>query len=372
MSNEYPQDCDVENIAANDTRLPDEDQPIDPYELDAETDSGRAPDEQVDWDQPLIQAPQVTSELEMNTIGGAAHVPVEKGKVATPAGIAGERSGIKAFLGNSRVWLLLGGAAVVLMIGAMMLSGGAREEPRPVGEPVTALEASTSESLRDGGNPGTSQTHPTDDNGRLEAGRAAGSSTPSKSPNPLTSPTPQPSPAPPVAVRSSSGTIDESGASSGANERISKGFIISTRAGEQAAALRERQAQESALSKVNDSAAQGTGSGSSGVGSSPIKKPQPVPLADLVKGQRIMLYTIEPLRTGVATVIQAQVLKDVRDKTGNIIFPVGTIAMIPMAAIEANGRAIMVPDGVVVFQTSKGEYGATGELKGSETGRCNG
>ena len=348
-----------------DYELPDDDLPVDPYELDAEPEDGAIPEAQVDWDQPLIKPLVPTEQMAANVID-VTYVSVGKAGVVTPSGIAGERAGVKAWLGNSRVLLLLGGAAAVLLIGVVALSGDAQKS-RPVGEPVTALETSNSEPLRDGGNPGTgtSQTYPADADERLEAGRAGVSSAPGNGPNPSASPTPLP--APTQAAPSSPGTVDESERSRAASERISQDFTINTRAGEAASAVKERQAQESALSKAQGPAAQGSGGTSSGIESSPVspvRKPKPVPLADLVRGQRIMLYTVEPFRTGVATMIQAQVMKDVYDKTGKIIFPVGATALIPMAAPEANGRAIMVPDGVVVFQTAKGEYGATGELKG--------
>jgi hypothetical protein len=347
-----------------DCELPDDDLPVDPYELDAEPEEGGALDAQVDWDQPLIKPLVSAEQITANAID-VTYAPVGKAGVVTPSGIAGERAGGKAWLGNSRVWLLLGGAASVLLIGVVALSGDAQKPP-PLGEPVTALETSNSEPLRDGGNPGTgsSQTYPADANGRLEAGRSGLSSAPGNIPNPLASPTPQLSAV--KSAPSSPGAVGESERAIAASERISQDFTINTRAGEAASAVRERQAQESALSKAQGPSAQGSGAISSGIESSQLRKSQPAPLADLVKGQRIMLNTTEPFRTGVATVIQAQVLKDVYDKTGRVVFPVGATALIPMAAPEANGRAIMVPNGMVVFQTAKGEYGALGELKGSD------
>jgi hypothetical protein len=359
---------EMPNDHLQDRELPDEDLPVDPYELDAEPEDGATPDAQVDWDQPLIKhlvpAEQMTANATANAID-ATYVTVGRAGVVTPSGIAGERAGVKAWLGNSRVLLLLGGAAAVLLIGVVALSGD-NQKSRPVGEPVTALQASNSELLRDGGNPGTgtSQTYPADADERLEAGRSGVSSAPGNGPNPLASPTPAPTQSAP-----SPGAVAESERLRAGSERISQDFTINTRAGEAASAVRERQAQESALSKAQAPAAQGNGEISSGNESSPVspvRKPKPVPFADLVRGQRIMLNLTEPFRTGVATMIQAQVLNDVYDKTGKIIFPVGATALIPMAAPEANGRAIMVPDGIVVFQTAKGEYGAMGELKGSD------
>jgi len=361
----------MSNDHLQDRELPDENLPVDPYELDVEPEDGAAPDAQIDWDQPLIKPLVPAEQMAVNATANpidVSYVQVGKAGVVTPSGIAGERAGVKAWLGNSRVLLLLGGAAAVLLIGAVALSGDT-QKPRPVGEPVTALEASNPEPLRDGGNPGTgtSQTYPADTDERLEAGRSGVSSAQGAGPNPLASPTPLPSPT--QSALSSPGTVDESERSRAGSERISQDFTINTRAGEAASAVRERQAQESALSKAQASAAQGSEGISSGMESSPgspVRKPKPVPLADLVRGQRILLNLTEPFRTGVATMIQAQVLNDVYDKTGKIIFPVGATALIPMAAPEANGRAIMVPDGVVVFQTGKGEYGAMGELKGSD------
>src|SRR5262245_30460879 len=125
MSNDHLQDYE----------LPDEDLRVDPYELDAEPEDGATPDAQVDWDQPLIKplipAEQMTANATANAID-VTYVPDGKAGVVTPSGIAGERAGVKAWLGNSRVLLLLGGAASVLLIGAVALSGDAQKS-RPVG-----------------------------------------------------------------------------------------------------------------------------------------------------------------------------------------------------------------------------------------------
>lgn len=65
----------------------------------------------------------------------------------------------------------------------------------------------------------------------------------------------------------------------------------------------------------------------------------------LPKGLRIPMMLLEPVRTGIATSVTAQVTENVLDTKGNVIVPVGSMAVIPFLPNEVNGRALNNPGG---------------------------
>lgn len=89
------------------------------------------------------------------------------------------------------------------------------------------------------------------------------------------------------------------------------------------------------------------------------------------RGTRITLQLAEPLRSGIASVVTAQVLSDVVGKDGEVIIPAGSKAAIPFYPGENQGRMLnnvaepamfITPTGeeIPLFGTVKGSDGFTG------------
>jgi hypothetical protein len=70
---------------------------------------------------------------------------------------------------------------------------------------------------------------------------------------------------------------------------------------------------------------------------------------------RIELSLTEPLRSGIATSVEARVLSDVRDGQGTVILPAGSTAVLPFLAYEMNGRMVSNSNESALFITPTGQ-----------------
>ena len=85
------------------------------------------------------------------------------------------------------------------------------------------------------------------------------------------------------------------------------------------------------------------------------------------RGTRITLQLAEPLRSGIASVVTAQVLTDVVGKDNEVIIPAGSKAAIPFYAGENQGRMLNIVNEPAVFITPTGdEITLYGTVKGSD------
>lgn len=82
---------------------------------------------------------------------------------------------------------------------------------------------------------------------------------------------------------------------------------------------------------------------------------------------RIELTLSEPLRSGIATSVEARVVSDVRDGQGKVVIPAGSTAAIPFLASEVNGRVINNSSEAALFITPAGQQiSLRGVVKGSD------
>ena len=70
---------------------------------------------------------------------------------------------------------------------------------------------------------------------------------------------------------------------------------------------------------------------------------------------RIDLTLSEPLRSGIATSVEARVIADVRDAQGNVVIPAGSTAVVPFLAYEVNGRVLNSRNESALFITPAGK-----------------
>ena len=80
---------------------------------------------------------------------------------------------------------------------------------------------------------------------------------------------------------------------------------------------------------------------------------------------RVELSLNEPLRSGIATSVEARVLADVRDTQGAVIIPAGSMAVLPFLAYEMNGRMVSNSNESALFITPTGQQiSLRGTVKG--------
>ncbi len=90
--------------------------------------------------------------------------------------------------------------------------------------------------------------------------------------------------------------------------------------------------------------------------------PSPIP-----SGTKIDMRLDEPLRSGVATIVAATVLSDIRDKEGKVIIPRGSTAGVPFMPYEVNKRVVSDRRRDIVFTTPDGQQVTLkGMVKGSD------
>jgi hypothetical protein len=89
--------------------------------------------------------------------------------------------------------------------------------------------------------------------------------------------------------------------------------------------------------------------------------------AGILPRTRIELVLSEPLRSGIATSVEARVISDVRDAQGNAVIPAGSTAVVPFLAYEVNGRVISNVNEAALFVTPTGQQiNLRGTAKGND------
>ena len=129
-------------------------------------------------------------------------------------------------------------------------------------------------------------------------------------------------------------------------------FAIVLREGERteldtAAARKEALRQEAVQRRMN-SADQRTASSSA-------NKPVSGDEVGILPRTRVELTLSEPLRSGIATSVEARVVADVRDAQGKVVLPAGSTAVVPFLAYEVNGRVLNSRNEAVLFITPAGK-----------------
>jgi hypothetical protein len=142
------------------------------------------------------------------------------------------------------------------------------------------------------------------------------------------------------------------------NDRVEEEFALVLRAGERAEretqiAEKEAERQKGLQKLAARSSSTQSASGAKDIG--------------ILPRARIELTLSEPLRSGIATIVEARVVSDVRDGQGKVIIPVGSTAAIPFLASEVNGRVINNGSDAALFITPAGQQiSLRGVVKGSD------
>jgi hypothetical protein len=142
------------------------------------------------------------------------------------------------------------------------------------------------------------------------------------------------------------------------NDRVDEEFALVLRAG-------ERVERETRIAEKEAERQKGlqrpTAGPSSAMSSSNAKDIGILPRA------RIELTLSEPLRSGIATSVEARVVSDIRDAHGKVVIPAGSTAAIPFLASEVNGRVINNSSEAALFITPAGQQiTLRGVVKGSD------
>lgn len=72
----------------------------------------------------------------------------------------------------------------------------------------------------------------------------------------------------------------------------------------------------------------------------PIPTNNPLEQVISLEGAQILLRMVEPFRSGIASIVKAEVLADVKDSKDNVIIPAHSIARIPFVSTAFSGRVI--------------------------------
>ena len=181
--------------------------------------------------------------------------------------------------------------------------------------------------------------------GDAELGTPKGSGTPFATPPPLPTAEPPPAPVPPVqAALAPPPPVEQ--------KPDEPKFAMVMRAGDQSAKESE---EESRIKSAQKRAATGRRSNT------------PVNDDRFQRGTRITLQLAEPLRSGIASVVTAQVLSDVLGKDGQVLIPAGSKAAIPFFPSENQGRMLNNISEPTMFITPSGdEVPLYGTVKGSD------
>ena len=142
------------------------------------------------------------------------------------------------------------------------------------------------------------------------------------------------------------------------NDRVDEEFALVLRAGERV----ERETRMAEKEAERQKGLQKNTAGSSSALSTSNAKD-----IGILPRSRIELSLSEPLRSGIATSVEAHVVSDVRDGQGKVIIPAGSTAAIPFLASEVNGRVINSASEAALFITPTGQQiSLRGVVKGSD------
>jgi hypothetical protein len=142
------------------------------------------------------------------------------------------------------------------------------------------------------------------------------------------------------------------------NDRVDEEFALVLRAGERV----ERETRIAEKEAERQKGLQRPAAGSSSTASTSNAKD-----IGILPRARIELTLTEPLRSGIATSVEARVVSDVRDGQGKVVIPAGSTAAIPFLASEVNGRVINNGSEASLFITPAGQQvSLRGVVKGSD------
>jgi hypothetical protein len=141
-------------------------------------------------------------------------------------------------------------------------------------------------------------------------------------------------------------------------ERVDEEFALVLRAGERAERRTVATEKEMERQKNSQKSIAGT---SSTTATANVKD------AGILPRTRIELILSEPLRSGIATSVEARVISDVKDAQGKVVIPAGSMAVVPFLAYEVNGRVISNVNEAALFVTPSGQQiNLRGTAKGND------
>jgi hypothetical protein len=219
--------------------------------------------------------------------------------------------------------LLLATVAVIAVIGIIIFGSSSKQKPKP-GDPGQSARSARE---LDGAPPRQFSAGGEGTLGSPALPYQQAAPPPQAAPSPQPSPTVQATPPPPVEARDD----DDFGLTLTEGDRAEK-----------LAAKQEDQADQRALREGTvPTAAQA---------STTKEQPSPVP-----KGTKMQMRLVDPVRSGVATTVRAEVLQDVQDANGKVVLPKDSTTGIPFLAYEVNGRLLSDARQPISFVTPSGE-----------------